>query len=298
MTSPLYVPDQAGLDAELIMFRDSPENKNCSFLFVEGESDEKFWGSRVNEEGCCIVFVVSFTENNKKQTGKTAVNKNIRTLNKSKLDGFIGILDADYDILLNLPRENNICVTETHDLETLLLKSPFVFRKLLSEFGDSQLIAAFESKNQTTIHNHLIDLTLPFARIKWLKQSLYSSVNLGDLHKHNNILPPDQWCLNQEQLNETVCKKEIDITSQKSQGLLQGLDDIDPWLLCNGHTMVDILSIGFQKGVLGENQTATSDNIASYIRGAIDKSNLYQTELCQSLVNWQNNHMPYKVLTL
>lgn len=298
MTSPLYIPDQAGLDAELRMFRDSPENKNCSFLFVEGESDEKFWNSRIIEKGCCIVFVVSFTENNRKQTGKTVVNKNIRTLNKSNLDGFVAILDADYDSLLNLPRENNICVTETHDLETLLLKSPFVFRKLLSEFGDSQLITAFESKNQTTIHNHLIDLTLPFARIEWLKQSLNPSVNLGDLHKHNTILPPEQWCLNQDQINEIAQNKGVDATSQTSQELLQRLHDIDPWLLCNGHTMIDILSIGLQKGAIGKNKTATSDNIASYIRGAIDNHHLYQTELCQSIINWQNNHSPYKVLAL
>ena len=173
-----------------------------------------------------------------------------------------------------------------------------ISKKLLSEFGDSQLIVEFERKNQKTIQNHLVDLTLPFARIEWLKQCLYSSLQLGDLHKHNTILPPDQWSLNQEQLDETVQKKSIDITSGKSQEVLQRLNNIDPWLLCNGHTMIDILSIGFQKGVIGKNQTATSDNIASYLRGAIDKNNLYRTELCQSIFNWQNNHMPYKVLTL
>lgn len=40
--TPLTISDTQGLDAALIMFRASPENKNCSFLFIEGESDEKF----------------------------------------------------------------------------------------------------------------------------------------------------------------------------------------------------------------------------------------------------------------
>jgi len=298
MSSPLYVPDQAGLEAELIMFRDSPENKNCSFLFVEGESDEKFWSSRINEQGCCIVFIVSFSDNNQKKTGKTAVNKNIRTLNRSRISGFLGIVDTDFEDLLCFPREENLYATEAHDLETLLLKSFFVFRKLLSEFGDSELIAEFERKSKKTIQNYLLDLALPFARIEWLKQNLHPSLNLGAIHKNNTVFPQDKWCLEQELFNESAQQKGIDIASRRAQELLQKLNNVDPWVLCNGHLMIDILSMGFQKGAIGKNKTATSDNIASYIRGAIDSDNLYQTELCQSIVNWQKNNNPYKVLAL
>ena len=293
---PLYIPDIKGLDAALIMFRASLENKNCSFLFIEGESDEKFWYSRIEEKKCCIVFLGSFSENNKRQTGKTAVIKNIRTLNNSKINGFLGIIDNDFDGLRCLPRENNTCVTDTHDLETLLLNSATVFRGLLAEFGNSQLIADFEKRIQKNIQEYLIELALPFAQIEWLKQHLQSSLELKDLHKNNMILIPDKWCLNQTELHTIASAKEIDITSSLSQQLLKKTDYINPWMLCNGHTMIDILSIGFQKGALGNNNRATSDNISSYIRGAIDKIELHQTELCESIFNWQSNHSQYQVL--
>jgi len=293
---PLTIPDTQGLDAALIMFRDSPENKRCSFLFVEGENDEKFWNGRILEKTCCIVFVVSFQRNNEKKTGKTAVIKNIRSLNKSRLDGFLGIIDNDFDALTYLPRENNTCVTDTHDLETLLLNSPSVFRGLLAEFGNSQLIDDFEKRIQKNIQEYLIELALPFAQIEWLKQHLQSSLELKDLHKNNTILIPDKWCLNQTELHTITSAKGIDMTSSLSQQLLKKTDYINPWMLCNGHTMIDILSIGFQKGALGNNNRATSDNISSYIRGAIDKIELHQTELCQSIFNWQSNHSQYQVL--
>ena len=292
------VADTGGLDAALIMFRASPENKQCSFLFVEGDSDEKFWNARILEKACCIVFVVSFQKNNQKQTGKASVIKNISDLNesKSRIDGFLGIIDNDFDALMNLPSINNTCVTDSHDLETLLLSSPRVFKALLAEYGDSQLIADFEKKAQKCIQDYLIELALPFAQIEWLKQHLQPGLELKELHKNNTLLIPDKWCLNQIDLHAFANTKGIDITSKQSRQLLEKMDHVNPWLLCNGHTMIDILSLGFQKGALGKNKQATSDNISSYIRGVMDKIELYQTELCQSIFNWQVNHPPYQVL--
>jgi len=295
--NPLYITDTECLDAALIMVRNTPENKNCSFLFLEGQSDEKFWNSRVGES-CCIVFVVSFSKNNERKTGKTAVINNVSFLNQSNLDGFLGLVDDDFDTVFGKINENNICVTETHDLETLLLSSPLVFKKLLSEFGDSQLIAKFEDDAQQAIQDYLLRLVLPFAQIEWLKQNLQPDSKMGDLHKNETILIKNTWILKQEQLHLVARQKNIDISSYESQQLLKKLNHISPWLLCNGHIMVDILSMGFQYGAIGNNKTATSDGIATYIRGAMDSSNLYQTELCQSIVHWQKNHKPYEVLDL
>ena len=294
--TPLFISDTRGLEAALTMFRAAPENKNCSFLFIEGESDEKFWQSRIADKKCCIVFLVSFSENNKRQTGKTAVIKNIRFLNNSTIGGFLGIIDNDFDALLCLPRENNTCVTDTHDLETLLLRSPVVFRKMLAEFGDSQLIANFEKKTQQSIQDYLIKLVLPFAEIEWLKQQLQPILETNDLHKNNTILHPDTWCLSQTNLHAMVKTRGMDINSTPSQQLLKKIAHIDPWLLCNGHNMIDILSMGFQNGALGNNRRAISETIASYIRGAMDKKELYQTELCQSMFIWQNGHFLYQIL--
>ena len=292
------VDDTGGLDAALIMFRASPENKQCSFLFVEGDSDEKFWNARILEKACCIVFVVSFQKNNQKQTGKSTVIRNINALNesKSRIDGFLGIIDNDFGALMNQPCINNTCVTESHDLETLLLSSPRVFKALLAEYGDSQLIADFEKNTHKCTQDYLIELVLPFAQLEWLKQNLQPSIAIKALHKNNTILIPDRWCLNQENLNVITCTNGIDITSQQSKQLLQEIDNVNPWLLCNGHIMIDILSLGFQNGALGKNKQATFDNISSYIRGAMDKIELYQTALCRSIFSWQVDNSPYQVL--
>ena len=143
----LPVLDIDELDAALELFRDNPENKDCSFLFIEGESDEKFWCGQVLKEKCCIVFRVSLDYYRK--NGKLEVIENIHSLNKSQIsiNGYLGIVDDDFDTLFNVTAQNNICTTETHDLETLLLSNPTVFTKVLAEYGDKKLIANFENKN-------------------------------------------------------------------------------------------------------------------------------------------------------
>lgn len=295
--TPLTVADTEGLDAALIMFRAAPAKKTCSFVFVEGESDEKFWQGRIAEQHCCLVFVVSFQNNNKRQTGKAAVLKNIRTLNNSTIDGFLGIIDNDFDALACLPRENNVCVTDTHDLETLLLRSPIVFRKLLAEFGDSQLIVDFEITNATTVHAYLLELGLAFAKIEWLKQQLQPSLELKDLHKNDTILDRNIWRLFCANLEASIGAKGLASNSPAAQALLETLTHIDPWLLCNGHILLDLLSIGFQHVALGKKKTATSENLASFLRAAIDKEELYKTELCLAIFRWQDTHQPYAILT-
>ena len=88
----------------------------------------------------------------------------------------------------------------------------------------------------------------------------------------------------------------LDTQSPAAQTLLNTLSSLDPWCLCNGHTLIDLLSIGLQNGVLGKNPRAVADNLSSYIRGAMDKDELDQTELCRSIVAWQQHNPPYKIL--
>lgn len=294
----LTISDTQCLDAALIMFRNTPETKNCSFLFVEGEDDEKFWNGYVAEK-CCIVFITSFTKNNAKKTGKLQVIENIGLLNKSrsKIKGYLGIVDNDFDSLSSISQEDNICVTETHDLETLLLSSTSVFKKVLAEFGDSQLIVDFEKKINNSIQNYLIELNLPFFQILWLRKNLNPSLILDDFYKNNTILIKDTWQVDKDKLFLLARNQGVDFQENKSKIILQKIENANHWLLCHGHIMTYILANSFQNGVLANNKNATSERISSYLRGAIDKIELYQTELCQAIFNWQNNNQPYVILS-
>jgi hypothetical protein len=302
MSKTLTFSDTQCLDAALIMFRNTPETKNCSFLFVEGEDDEKFWNAQIIEN-CHIVFVTSFTKNNKKKTGKSQVIENIELLNNSrrKINGYLGIVDNDFDSLLGISRDKNSITTETHDLETLLLSSEIVFKKILAEFGDSERIFIFESKVQKTIQQYLLDLALPFAQIEYIKQKLQPSLSLKNLHERDlspqePILIKSKWQINKDNLFQLVENLGLNLNELPAINLMKETEKVNPWLLCNGHITIEILAFGFKYGALGKNNNATSERIASYLRGAIDKVDFYNTQLCQSIFTWQEQNAPYKIL--
>ena len=292
----LYISDLGGMEAALLMFRAEPAYKHCSFLFVEGESDEKFWQGRISASQCCIVFKVNYQKNNQKITGKPAVIENILALNQANIAGCLGIVDDDFDSLFQRESHANICATESHDLETLLLRCSKVFKKLLAEFADSQRITAFEEKVAMTVQNYLLELALPFAQIEWLKQNCAPSLMLKELHKNETLLLRTEWRLSKDQLFSHV-SNHFDITSLHAQQCHEKIANCDPWLLCNGHTMTDILALGFQYGVLNDNKQTTSERISSYLRAAIEHHEFYQTQLCRAIFDWQQNHRPYQILT-
>ena len=86
-----------------------------SFLLVEGPTDDLFYQRFVNIERCII---------------EVAHNKDnllsvLDILEKSSVSGILAIVDTDFNILEGKsPASSNLLFTDTHDLETMILKSP------------------------------------------------------------------------------------------------------------------------------------------------------------------------------
>ena len=59
----------------------------------------------------------------------------LEILEKSNFQRVLAIVDADFDRLENLANKRpNLLPTDTHDLETMLIKSP-ALEKVVAEFG-------------------------------------------------------------------------------------------------------------------------------------------------------------------
>ncbi|WP_310429004.1 DUF4435 domain-containing protein, partial [Chamaesiphon sp. VAR_48_metabat_135_sub] len=101
-----------------------------SFLLVEGSTDKVFY-ERFTDCDRCKLRVVSG-----KPSSKKLVIRVLEILDEDNFPGVLGIVDADFDRCLSplLDRSPNLILTDTHDLETLIIQSP-ALDKLLLEFG-------------------------------------------------------------------------------------------------------------------------------------------------------------------
>ena len=78
--------------------------------------------------------------------------------------------------------------------------------------------------------------------------------------------------------------------------MLETLPDADPWLVCQGHDLLEILRIGLQK-VLGDLKPSQGkSHLAALLRAAFHDTHLASTQLYQNIRAWEHANAPYQVL--
>src|SRR5260221_12536595 len=125
-----------GIANQIIAKRKYPGNYYLSFLIVEGATDKELYEIYTDTNKCEITIA----------DGKGNVKEVPSLLEKYPLLGVLAIVDADFDVLEErLPSTQNLLFTDTHDLETMIIKTT-ALKKVLSKFGSADKISAFKQK--------------------------------------------------------------------------------------------------------------------------------------------------------
>ncbi len=250
-----------------------------SFLVVEGEKDQKTYSNFINEKECNIEIAFK----------KDALLKVLEILHKDNFAGILAIADADYwHVEKNIPTMKDLFITDSHDLETIILQSP-ALEKVLKEFGSKEKIATLHGK--INIRSKLIEcgINIGYLRLFSLRKNL--NLKFEGLKFSNFIDKTNLNCdLNtlikelknnsrQHILNENILKNAIqELKSEKH----------DPWQICCGHDLCAILSLAFRK-FLGS-KTITIEFIECSLRLAYEGQFFTQTKLYASIKHWEKNH--------
>ena len=254
-----------------------------SFLLLEGSDDSKFWIYYISDENCRIIIC----------NGKKHVVAAIEKISKEKITGVLGIVDDDFDSLegktLDLP---NLIATETHDLECLLLRSR-AFDKVLAEHGNKQKIDKFKHSENKELREALLRRGVIFGQLRWLSLRHRWKINF-------DCLPPNKfvnkdWQVDQIKLLDNMIQLlENALTKEQLQSLIDSLpQDADLWKVCQGHDLLYIFAIVFQK-VWGQ-KAVGSDSIAAVLRQGIESTEFLATELAKKIKIWECDNQPYQI---
>ncbi len=261
-----------------------------TFLLVEGISDKKFYQNIVDREKCELVTVSG------KPSSKVRVIQVLEILEKSSFEGIIAIVDADFDHLEHSPQISpNLLLTDTHDLETMLLQSP-ALEKVLREFGSEDKITKFDRD----IRKLLLDLGLSIGYLRWISQLENLNLTFNEI-KFSKFINDKTLQLNELQFIQTVINKSQNslLNSKDIQQKLinkKNLND-DPWQVCCGHDLVEILSISLRK-VLGTNNPTNieANKLESTLRIGYEEAYFGNTQLDVNIFTWERNNLPFEVL--
>ena len=256
------------------------------FLIVEGRDDRLFFEQFVNRSDCSVQVV----------DGKSNVVEVIDILDADNFPGAVGVIDADLDHVEGCSwQSRNIIVLETYDLEALLIKSR-ALERVLVERGSSEKITGRTKPPR----EELIDAAVPIGCLRL--HSRRSKLTLKfDGMRYAKFVDRDSL---QTDVRKLV--REVKNRSQRSdlayddtvQEILSIRSTVnDPWLVCCGTDMVEILSIGLRRALGTNNAGAVSpDELRRCLRLAYQWQELTDSQLGRDLREWAKRNRGFRVL--
>jgi Protein of unknown function (DUF4435) len=265
-----------------------------TFIIVEGDSDAKLYRQLTDANHCELVI---------------ARNRNmaiaiLEILQEPIVPGVIAIVDKDFDELNGLlPDIPNLFFTDTHDLETMLLRSP-ALEKLLSEFGSEEKLKRFGNDVRETV----LTAGCAVGYLLWisLEDSLhltFENINFSAFID-KETLKIDELMLIKEVKNKSQ-RHDLDVKDLQQRLKQQKDPSHDRWQVCRGHDFMAILYVGLLKaiGSKSSNLSNLSKEVAVTIlerslRLAYEQAYFQTTELYAAIGIWETHHHPYRILKL
>jgi hypothetical protein len=260
-----------------------------AILILEGDTDTRVYKRFIDETECMAVPA----------NGKDNTIAVLDILKKDSFKGILAIVDADFWNIEKIKPDNvNILVTDTHDLETMILSNSMVMDKILSEFGSTN-----KMKNlPEPVISLVLDSALPIGLLRWL--ALPSRDNLPFIFRDlvfGNFIGETKLKINIDKLLEEIKKNsgniEFVVKTIKSKIKSLKKENHPPWQVCSGHDMVEILAIGF-RSVFGNKKakTLSAEILEGMLRISYEYSHFQVTLLYVSIRNWEKANPSYRVL--
>lgn len=278
--------------------RHYPGKNLLSFLMVEGPMDEQFFGRFIDEEKCHIEAI----------GGRETVIQVLSLLEQRAISGVLAIVDADYDILMSIyPATPNLLFTDTHDVETMIIKSS-ALERVLQRFCTKEKIEKLKTRSgREDIRAVIIECGKPIGYLRLISKRDGLNLKFDDID-FRSFIDMQLFTPNVGALIESVAinghngidkLQSLDITKEEIKSKIEQLEksNLDHWYVCRGHDLTQILSIAFHKHIAKSKvKNLTQEAIEGTLAFAFDLSFFQKTDLYSSIKKWENDNEPFVVL--
>jgi len=277
------------VDREVTAIRLRRTSFSGSFLLVEGGTDKNFYERFIDKVACQVVTTSG------KPSSKQRASEVLEILNKEDFQGILAIVDADFDRLESLLSIPNLILTDTHDLETMLIQSP-ALDKVLAEVGSEEKITKFGKD----IRSVLLQAGKPIGYLLWISQIHGLNLTFAGI-RFSKFIDEQTLQIDEIKLIQEV-KNKSEAHTLKSEILQQHIanqkrNDHDPYQVCCGHHLVQILSFGLCKAIGSVKSSDVELSILERsLRLAYEEAYFYKTQIYLSIRQWETVNRPFRVL--
>ncbi len=261
-----------------------------ALLLVEGGSDSRAFRNLADGKSCRIVIA----------HGRENALVAMQVLEADSFEGVLAVLDADFSRLERAPLiSGNILSTDLHDLECMMLASP-AFDKLVGEFADRARVQKFEGDVGCALVESLAKNAMPLGYLRWVslrkrfdlrfdELSFHKFVETGDLHIDvGRLIRAVKDHSQRHDIPDSHLEQELAAIAKPGH---------DPWELCCGHDLLEILSLALRSTVASRNaHEVKRETLERELRLAYQDTYFQQTDLARAIREWEHANPPYRVL--
>ena len=207
-------------------------------------------------------------------------------------------MDADFWNLDGIePEYKNIFLTDTHDLETLILKTD-IFERIISNLIDFRKA----KKYGKSIDKMMLENAFIIGCFKWISSQTKEDLclNFKDL-SYERFIDLDTFEVNLNKLISEVKANSNDYSIKDDEIKKRILElkkcEIDLWQVCSGHDLTKILALGLSR-IFGfdKDGALTSEGIEKLLRISYSSSHFSVTQLYKAIANWESINKSAKIL--
>lgn len=259
-----------------------------SFIIVESDDDQKLYG-KFADSACQII--PAWKRERAYDAGKVLHGRNC--------EGFLVLIDADYDRVIGPTRANEWCLyTDMHDLEVMLLSSP-ALDQLLHELASHKKLGAL-ALTVDGVREHLLRLGAEIGRLRCasIKHALNLDFKNMDYKKFvcaetmtldtGNMLTHIFGKNNLSHEQRLLCAKAYD-----GQTITESSE------FCQGHDGISLLGMGLRKcwGSQGID-SVLSDLLTRELRLAYQWQHFMETSIYGAIREWEERNAPFRVFAI
>ena len=262
-----------------------------AFLIVEGETDPRVYENFIDKNLCRII----------PSHGKEKAICVLKILESDNFAGVLAIVDADFWRLEDIePHSPNLFITDTHDLETMILES-HALEKLLTELGSDTKIKELIQQLGKSVRDILLNSGVQIGYLRWVSQKEELSLKFEGI-AFSKFVDKETLIVDIAKMITTV-KNKSERHDLRQKDLRNSIDELsnpnhDPWDICCGHDLVCLLSLGLHKA-LGTNNAneVKPERIEQDLRLAYEAAYFFATQLYKSLRAWEKANRPFRVFS-
>jgi hypothetical protein len=215
--------------------------------------------------------------------------------------GIVALVDKDFWQIEQYQHESpNVLSTDTHNAETMLLRSPALDR-VLAELGSEAKLRNFEQTCGLDPRTGLVAAGAVLGALRWLNHQRQVRLDFEGL-TFSKFIQRESLTVDKASYVRTVSNNSRQFGIPTADHIRE-MDHVlsaghDPWHLSCGHDIVEVLSIALTR-TLGSRPVieVRRQTLERELRLAYDETTFRSTALCADIREWELRNAPFRILT-